>query len=258
MMKKLLMALLMIIVVLIFTVHTAVAESQGITVSAAISLKNVFEELGNLFNSRNKDLKIAFNFGASGDLMAQIRGGAPVDVFASAALKDMEDLDKNGFLLRDSMVNFTSNSIVLVIPAASKVQISSFKDLKKPDVKRIAIGNPKSVPAGRYAYEALQYLKLSEAVKDKLVFVENVRQALDYVSRNEVDAGVLYATDAKTRLAEVAVIAAAPEGSHKPVIYPIAVVKGTRNEKTARAFISFVLSDESRKIFEKYGFKAVK
>jgi molybdate transport system substrate-binding protein len=258
MLKKLLSGLLSLTGICIIVGHVGAAEPQEITVSAAISLKNAFEEMGKLFESRNKDVKIVFNFEASGDLMAQIKGGAPVDVFTSAALKDMDALDTGGLVIKDSRLNFVSNTVVLVKPVSSKAPVASFDDLKKPEVKKIVIGNPKSVPAGRYADEVLHTLKLSNALKDKLVFAENVRQVLDYVARNEVDAGVVYSTDAKTRPREVTVILAAPEGSHKPILYPIGVVKGSKHEKLARAFISFVRSGEGKKIIEKYGFKPVK
>ncbi len=258
MMKKIAASLIMVGAVLAFSGFARAVEPQGITVSAAISLKNAFEEIGKLYESQNKDVKVAFNFGASGDLMAQIKGGAPVDVFASAALKDMDGLDSDGLVIKDTRANFVSNSVVLVKPASSKAVIASFEDLKKPEIKKIAVGNPKTVPAGRYADEVIQSLKLSDALKDKLILAENVRQVLDYVARNEVDAGVVYSTDAKTRPQDVTVVSAAPEGSHKPILYPIAVVKNTKNEKTAAAFVSFVRSDEGKKILEKYGFRPVK
>jgi molybdate transport system substrate-binding protein len=256
-MKRILLAFSALILLTAAIVNVASA-SQDLTISAAISLKNAFEEIGKLFETQNKDVKILFNFGASGDLLAQIKGGAPVDVFASAALKDMDALDSDGFVIKDSRANFVANSLVLVRPASAKISIVSFDDLKKLEVKKIAVGNSKTVPAGRYADEVFQYFKIADAVKDKLVFAENVRQVLDYVARGEVDAGVVYATDAITRASEVAVIAVAPEGSHKPVLYPIAVVKGSKNEKAARGFIAFVRSDEGMKILTKYGFKSVK
>lgn len=244
---------------LFMTTGTVLAVAQQeVTVSAAISLKNAFEEIGKIFESQNKDVKVAFNFGASGDLMAQIKGGAPVDAFASAALKDMDALDNDGLVIKDTRANFVSNSVVLVKPASSKAAIASFEDLKKPEVKKIAVGNPKTVPAGRYADDVFHSLKLSDSIKDKLILAENVRQVLDYVARNEVDAGVVYSTDAKTRPQDVTVVSAAPEGSHMPILYPIAVVKGVKNEKVARAFVSFVRSEEGKKILERYGFKAVK
>ena len=234
------------------------SAAQELTVSAAISLKNAFEEIGKRFETQNRDMKVVFNFGASGDLVAQIRGGAPVDVFASAALKDMDALEGEGFVISETWANFAGNTVVLVKPLSSALPLFSFEDLKGPGVRKIAVGNPKTVPAGRYADEVFQYLKLTETIKDKLVFAENVRQVLDYVARGEVDAGVVYKTDAMTKTAEVLVIAAAPDGSHKPVLYPIAIVKGSRNESTARGFVAIVRAEEGRKILEKYGFAPVK
>jgi molybdate transport system substrate-binding protein len=161
-------------------------------------------------------------------------------------------------VIKDTRVNFAANSVVLIVPAESKAEIKSFEGLVSKDIKRIAIGNPKTVPAGRYAREVLNYYKVAEAIKDRLIFAENVRQVLDYVARGEVDAGIVYLTDAMVRPKEVKIAATAGEASHSPVVYPIAVVKGTGNEVLAKEFISFVTSPEGKKILEKYGFKAVR
>ncbi len=239
-------------------VGSALAEpATEITVSAAISLKNAFEEIGKLYESQNKDSKVTFNLGASGDLMAQIKGGAPVDVFASAAQKDMDELDNAGFVVKDTRTNFVSNSVALIVPSSSKITLTSFEDLKKAEIKKIAVGNPKTVPVGRYSDETFQYYKISDMIRPKLIFAENVRQVLDYVARGEVDAGVVYSTDAMVKQREVKVIATAPDASHKPIIYPIAVVKGTKNEKAAKSFLAFITSGEGRKILSKYGFKPI-
>jgi len=229
--------------------------TQEITVSAAISLKNAFEEIGRLYEMNHKGTKVLFNFGASGDLMRQIEGGAPVDVFASAAQKDMDEAEEKGLVLSGSRVNFAANAVVLVTPASAKAPIKSFGDLSADRIKKIAIGNPQKVPAGRYAEEAFRHYKIFDSIKDRLIFTENVRQALDYVARGEVDAGVVFATDAITRLKEVRVVATAPDQSHKPVVYPIAIVKDTKNGAAAKDFVALVRSHEGQKILEKYGFK---
>ncbi len=202
--------------------------------------------------------KVTFNFGASGDLARQIEGGAPVDVFASAAQKDMDSAENKGAIAAGSRINFAANSVVLIVPRGTRVPIKSFDDLKSGSIKKIAVGNPKTVPAGRYAEEVLKYYRMLDDIKGKLIFTENVRQVLDYVSRDEVDAGIVYSTDAMVRSKEAAVIATAPEASHKPVVYPIAVVKTTKNSELARAFITLVTSPEGKKILGRYGFKAVK
>jgi len=232
-------------------------STKEITVSAAISLKNAFEEIGTVYESQY-GTKCIFNFGGSGDLEKQIAGGAPVDVFASAAQKDMDELGKLGLIVNATRADFAANSIVLIVPAGAKTSLTSFEGLGATEIKKIAIGNPKTVPAGRYAEEVFRFYKILPSIKDKLIYTENVRAALDYVARDEVDAGVVYTTDTATRSNEIKVIVTAPEASHKPVVYPIAVIKGTKSEKDAKAFISLVLSEEGKKILQKYGFKSNK
>lgn len=257
-MKRIIAVLSLLMMLCAFVGRVDAVEPEEVTISAAISLKNAFEEIGELYKTLNRDTEVLLNFGASGDLMTQIKGGAPVDVFASAAIKDMDELGKEGFLLPDTRTNFATNTVVLIVPASSKIPVTSFEALTRSDIKKIAVGNQKTVPAGRYAEETFQYYKISEMLKDKLILAENVCQVLDYVTRGEVDAGVVYATDAIIRQQKVKVAATALETSHKPVTYPIAVVKGSRHEKTARTFVSFVLSDAGQKILEKYGFKPVR
>jgi molybdate transport system substrate-binding protein len=227
-----------------------------IVVSAASSVKNAFEEIGGLFQSNHKGVTLYFNFGGSGDLKRQIMGGAPVDVFASASQKDMDDLERDGFIERASRSNFATNKLVLVRPATSTVPLSSFEDLKRGDVKRIALGNPATVPAGFYAKETLTRLGLWESLKDKFVMAESVRQALDYAARAEVDAGIVFVTDALLRGREVRVVATAEEKTHSPIIYPIAVTRGSSHASLARDFVSLVLSKEGQAILKRRGFSA--
>jgi molybdate transport system substrate-binding protein len=233
-------------------------SSKEITVSAAISLKNAFEEIGKLFESRNAGTKVVFNFGASGDLVRQIEGGAPVDVFASAAQKDMDHIDTKGLIDGATRLNFAKNTVVLIQSASSTLEIKGFEDLLKPEVKMISIGNPQTVPAGKYTQEVFTYFKIWEAVGKKLVLAENVRQVLDYVTKNEVDAGVVYATDAAVQASKVKIVATAPAASHKPVVYPVAMVKNAKNEATAKAFIAMLKADEGMHILKKYGFESAR
>jgi molybdate transport system substrate-binding protein len=237
-----------------------VVQAQSRTevlVSAAISMKNAFEEIGRVYEATNRDVKVSFNFGASGDLARQIEGGAPVDVFVSAAITDMDTIDSKGLILGETRVNFARNKLALVVPAQSVLRIASFVDLQKLEVKKIALGSPKTVPAGRYAEEVLRHYGVLGSLRERLVFAENVRQVLDYVARGEVDAGMVYSTDAMTRPKEVSVVATAPEGSHKPILYPIAVIKGTKWESAARGLVSLVVSPEGRKILERHGFEPI-
>jgi molybdate transport system substrate-binding protein len=254
-MRKIILCALIAIFQVALTAGSCSAES--LTVSAAMSLKNSFEEIGKIYEAK-KNMKVLFNFGASGDLARQIEGGAPVDVFAAAAPKDVDALEGKGILVSGARKNFASNAIVLIIPVSSKSSLKSFEGLAAPEIKKIAAGSFKTSPAGRYAEEAFAYYKILPSIKDKLVFGETVRQVLDYTARGEVDAGVVYSTDAMARAKEIKIVAVAPDKSHKPIVYPIAIIKGSKNERAAKAFIDLVVSDEGKKILEKYGFKTVR
>ncbi|KJU83568.1 molybdenum ABC transporter periplasmic molybdate-binding protein [Candidatus Magnetobacterium bavaricum] len=238
---------------------TANADSEvEITVSAAISLKNALEKIGKLFEDNHKGVKVIYNFGASGSLARQIEGGAPVDVFAPADQKDMDDIDNKGLVVPGTRVDFVGNSVVLIVPASETAAIDSFDDLKLAKIKKVAIGNPKTVPAGRYAQDVLNFYKVLPTIGDKLILAENARQALDYVARGEVDAGVVYLTDAMLRSKEVKVVSTASMKSHRPIAYPIAVVRGTKNKRLSGDFIKAVKSETAQGIFRDYGFTTAK
>ena len=230
------------------------ASADAVVVSAAMSLKSAFEEIGALPAAAAGVSRPAFNFGASGDLLAQIRGGAPADVFAAAAVKDMDVLEAEGGLLPGTRVDFAANKIVVIVPSGSNTGVSSFRDLAKLVIARIAIVNPKTGPAGRYAAEVFASVGVADAIRPKLIFAETVRQVLDYTVRGEVDAGVVYATDAMTRPHEVTVAAVAPAGSHTPVVYPIAVIKGSTRPEDAKAFLAAVRSADGQAILARHGF----
>ena len=187
-------------------------------------------------------------------LKQQIEAGAPADIFAAAAQADMDALVTKKLVTAETKVNFAKNGLVVAQNINSKVKLKSVADLSKTEVKKIAVGTSETVPAGRYAKESLTELKVYDSLKEKMVFGENVRQVLDYVSKNEVDAGIVYSTDA---LSDKSVRTAfeIPESSHKPIVYPIAVVKATKNEKIAKDFITFVTSKSSQAVFKKYGFR---
>jgi molybdate transport system substrate-binding protein len=232
---------------------TAAQKSGEILVSAAISLKNAFKEIG-LIYEKQTGIRVRFNLGASGLLQKQIETGAPVDVFASAGEKQMDELQAKGLIVSETRNNFASNDLVLIVPARSKVSLRSFADLARPEVVRVAIGSPKTVPAGRYAQEALGNLSLWDKLQPRLIFAENARQVLDYVARGEVDAGIAYASDMAGDHREAIVAAYSPKGSHSPIQYPIAVVKQTGKLSDARRFIDLVIGRTGQRILKKYGF----
>jgi len=233
------------------------SHPKSIVVSAAVSLENAFGEIAQLYTSRT-GAKVDFSFGGSGELERQIEGGAPVDVFASAGAKEMDALQAQGLIVATSRADFAGNSLVLIVPADSKLRLGSFAELAEPKVKRIAIGNPKTVPAGLYAQQSLRNLHLWSRLQPRLIFAEDVRQVLDYAMRDEVDAGIVYSTDVPIAHGKVKIAAQAPAGSYGPVLYPIAIVKGCSHPEAARRFVSLVRSQEGASIIEKYGFRSVK
>jgi len=247
-----------IVVVVFFIIglsilHTGnVWAEQELTVSAAASLTNAFPEIGKKFESANPGTKILFNFAASGPLLQQIEQGAPVDVFASADQKTMDQAKEKKLILNDSRKDFVSNGLVLIVPPASKISIRSVQDLNTKDVTRVALGKPETVPVGRYTREALTNEGLWESLSPKFIPGNSVRQVLDYVTRGEVDAGFVFATDAAIAKDKVRIVATLEK--HKPIVYPVAVVAATRNKELSRRFIDFVLSKEGQEILSRFGF----
>lgn len=228
------------------------ARQEALTVSAAISLKDALNAISPLFAKSHPEVTIHYNLGASGTLQQQIQQGAPVDVYISASPDQMDALDKQGLLLSGTRRDLARNTVVLVVPANSS-GLSNFNDLRSGRVKVVAIGEPQTVPAGKYAQEVLTHLGLYDSLKAKFVFAKDVRQVLTYVASGDADAGIVYATDAKTT-SKVRVVAMAPEDSHSPVVYPVAVLKDSKNASVAQAFVVFLHSSAAKSIFEKFGF----
>jgi len=224
----------------------------NLTVSAAASLKDAMEEIKTLYAQEKPGVTITYNFGASGSLQQQIEQGAAVDVFLSAATKQMNALKEKGLILDETNKNFLGNSIVLVVPKASTA-VADFTDLTKPDVKKIALGEPKSVPAGQYGEQALTKLNILDTIKSKVVYAKDVKEVLTWVETGNADAGIVYATDAKTS-DKVKVAATAAAGSYTPVVYPGAVIKASKNVDASKDFVNFLYSDKAKPVFEKYGF----
>jgi molybdate transport system substrate-binding protein len=228
------------------------ANAADLTVSAAASLTNAFRELGPAFEAQNPGTSVVFNFGASDALLAQISKGAPADVFASADQETMDRAHAQKALVPGSRRNFVGNTLVLVTPADSMLGLKTLADLQKPEVRRVALGNPASVPVGRYTKGSLEAARLWSAVEPKIVNGQNVRQVLDYVARGEVEAGFVYATDAAIMKDKVHV--AATIATETPISYPIAAVAGSPNPDAARKFLDFVLAPTAQAVLARYGF----
>ena len=222
-------------------------------VSAAASMTDAMKEIADDYQKKNPGVKLVFNFAASGELQQAIEQGAPVDIFISAAKKQMDALDKGGFLAEGTRKDLLENKVVLIVPKDSKIALTKFEDVLKDDVKKIGLGEPKGVPVGQYSEEIFCKLCILDQVKAKAVYGSNVRQVLSWVDTGEVDAGVVYATDAAISKGNK-VICTAPEGSHKPVIYPMAIIKSTKQAEAAKAFAAYMAGADGKKVFEKYGF----
>jgi len=230
--------------------HNCPAQST-LTVSAAASLKDTMIQVETAYTQSGAVIAFANNFGSSGTLAAQIDQGAPVDIFISAAAKPMDDLAANGLIVTGTRRNLLRNTLVLIAPLDSKLH--DFQGLADGSVRLIALGDPASVPAGQYGKQALLSLHLWEQLSAKLVLGKDVRQVLTYVETGNADAGLVYATDAQSSK-KVRVVATAPESTHDPIVYPVAVVKGSRNEETSRRFVEFLRSPIAQAIFVKHGF----
>jgi len=229
------------------------AWAQEITVSAAASLQNAMRDIGAAYQAAHPGAKIDFNFAASGPLLAQIAQGAPVDVFASADVETMDKAQAQNLIAADSRANFAVNELVLVSPLGRPATVKALADLSGADVQRIALGTPSSVPAGHYTQTALEAAGLWAALTPKFVFAENVRQALNYVSRAEVDVGFVYRTDALIDKDRVRIDFAVPGAG--VVLYPIARIAASANPAGADAFIAFVKSAPAQSLLARYGFR---
>lgn len=254
MFKQSLKKILLVSVACLNLISTSQAEE--LIVSAAASLNNAFKEIAVDFEAKHPNDKVLFNFAASGALLQQIAKGAPVDVFASADQETMNQAEQQKLIDTKTRQNFTQNTLVLIVPIDSEINIQQLSELDKKDIKRIAIGNPASVPAGRYTQLALEKTGQWQSLQDKFIHTQNVRQALDYVARNEVDVGFVYGSDAAIMADKVKVILTVPLTTS--VTYPIAQVEQNKHSQLANDFIKFVMSEQGQQILVKYGFETIK
>lgn len=229
------------------------SEPQQLTVSAAASLTDAFDELARSFESAQPGSSVRLNFAASGTLLQQIAQGAPVDVFASADQQTMDRALQQRLIDAGTRADFATNSLVLIEPAQGGPAVASLDDLADPRVQRIAVGKPATVPVGRYARQVLDNAELWSTLEPKFVQADSVRQVLDYVSRGEVDAGFVYRTDAliarnKVKVVEIAL------ASHTPVRYPVAIVAESPQKALGRKFIDYLASDAAQQVLARYGF----
>lgn len=230
-------------------------EKVQLTIAAAASLQDALKELKTIYTKEHSNVDIVYNFASSGTLQKQIEEGAPADLFISAGKSQMDVLAEKGLLVDSSRRDLLGNKLVLI--AVKDSPLASFTGLTDKSIAKISIGTPETVPAGKYAQEALVNLKLWDIIQSKLVPAKDVRQVLTYVETGNVDAGLVYKSD--TVISDnIKIVAVAPESSHKPIVYPMAVVKSSKNQPAAQDFAKFLLTDEAGRIFAKYGFEPIK
>jgi molybdate transport system substrate-binding protein len=225
-----------------------------LTISAAASLREVMEETGKIYMEQNPGIKIVYNFGGSGSLQQQISQGAPVDLFISAAEDKFDYLYSKKLLHQEHSVRLLKNELVLITQKANN-HITSAGSLTNDNIKRIAIGTPESVPAGMYGKQALLSLRLWDDLEQKIIPTKDVRQVLSYVETKNVDAGIVYKTDALIS-DKVRIIPLKGNELHDPIVYPVGVVAGTKHLNESIDFFKFLKGQEAMRIFKKYGFKA--
>ncbi len=233
---------------------TGMARAMEIIVSAASSLTNAMTDIGRDYERVHPGQKVVFNFSGSGALVQQIARGAPVDVFASADQVTMDRAAQQNLIVAATRTNFARNALVVIAARAMQAPPKALADLANPGISRLAISNPDSVPVGRYSKEALEAAGLWDAIREKSLNTQNVRQSLDYVARGEAQAGFVYRTDAAVMPDKVDIRFEVP--TRTPILYPIAAVKGNGKEKAAMKFIEFVRSGAGQKILARYGFQS--
>jgi molybdate transport system substrate-binding protein len=233
--------------------NTQKVETVELNISAAASLKEAMAELEREYKKDNKNINLTVNFGASGSLQQQIEQGAPCDVFISAGKKQMDALEKGELLLKDTYKDLVKNDLVLISPKDS--EITSIDDLNTNKVAHIGLGEPNSVPAGKYADEVLTNLNIKDSLKDKLVFAKDVKEVLAWTVSKNADVGFVYYSDT-INTDGIKVVEKISEDTHSPIIYPIAVIKDSKKSEEAKNFEKFLLSDKAQEILINYGYKS--
>jgi molybdate transport system substrate-binding protein len=229
-------------------------DKTELTISAAASLREALEDAGQRFMKKNPDIKIVYNFGGSGSLQQQITQGAPVDLFISASEDKYNQLVSKKLIHPDKSVKLLGNELVVIAKNDNK-KMNSLDSLVQPDIKRIAVGTPESVPAGQYAKQALMSAGIWNQLQAKIINTKDVRQVLSYVETGNADAGIVYKTDALVS-DTIKVIQLPDTYLHDPIIYPAGVVTATKHSAEATSFFNFLKDKEAMAIFKKYGFKA--
>lgn len=251
-MKKVLHVLVLSLLVFIVSGCSQKAPSRELTISAAASLTDCMADIQEAFKGQYPDIALKFNFGSSGALKEQIAQGAPVDVFFSAGKAQVQTLIESGLVEEESTKEVLRNKLVLITGKDDSKSLS-FKTLGETDLEKLAVGDFGSVPVGQYTEEVFKALGLTDQLKDNLVYAKDVREVLFWVETGNAEAGIVYETDAKVSQ-KVIICDSADESWHDPIIYPVALIKGSPRLEEAKLFTAFLTSKEAQDIFRAYGF----
>jgi molybdate transport system substrate-binding protein len=248
-----------VIIILVLMVSTSCSKNENnevieLTISAAASMEGALKILQKEYEAAHGNVKLYFNFGSSGSLQQQILQGAPVDLFLSASKDKFDLLVEKELIDRTDSIDLIKNELVLIQNKQAKDKLNGFADLGNDSVQRLSIGTPESVPAGAYAKETLENLGLWNSLEERFIFAKDVRQVLTYVETENVDAGIVYKTDAMDSQ-KIEIIEVAPANSHSPIIYPLGIIKTSKQKEEAKNFYEYLQSDEAKMIFKKFGFK---
>ena len=226
-------------------------KKTELTISAAASLKEVMADLEKEFTKENPNISLTFNFGSSGSLQKQIEEGAPSEIFISAGEAQMKALSEKGLLTDDSVKTLVKNNLVLI---TTSTDITRIDDLTTDKVTHIAVGEPSSVPAGKYADQSLTNLNIKDAVSSKLVYAKDVKEVLSWTVSGNAEAGFVYKSDTYNN-DSIHIIETISEDYHSPINYPVGIIKATQSPDAAKAFENFLFTDKAKELFTKYGYE---
>lgn len=245
------LTLLAILLLLVGGCTAPKANNVTLTISAAASLNDALQEIGELYKKEKPGVEILYNFASSGVLQQQIEKGAPADLYISASPVQMNALQQKGLLIEESRQDLLQNKIILIAPQGS--DLKDFTELCQAKVTKVAIGAPDSVPAGKYAKDIFISLGLWDRIEPKLILAKDVRQVLAYVESGDVEAGMVYRTDLNST-SSATIVCEAPAESYNPVVYPLAVLQGSKSQQEAGELTQFLSSEQAEQVFRRFGF----
>ncbi|SHI59013.1 molybdate transport system substrate-binding protein [Dethiosulfatibacter aminovorans DSM 17477] len=230
----------------------ALEPEKEIMVSAAASLTEAVTEISENFQEET-GIEVVLNFSSSGSLQKQIEEGAPADIFLSASKSKMDKLEEKDLIDAESRKDYLNNHLVLIVSEEYKDEIKSIEDLLESGLK-LSVGEPESVPAGKYAKQSLEYYDMWDKLAGQMVYAKTVKQVAQYVESGDSPAGIVYMTDT-TLLKHSYVNKVFDDESHTPIVYPLAIIRDSKNKDMAEEYIEYLQNGESRSIFVKYNFE---